>query len=494
MAKRRPQGKHAYRTKAQLRRMSRRGGRMAAFSALLPVPAVLAAQQPAAPPSEDLVAMSAVAVDGVGDTVLPRALPLDSTDAFGLQNHSLDGAEPSGPTASVTRVSGGSAPTAPKESSVTAQGIPEAALQAYRRAEATMSIADPSCRLSWGLLAGIGRIESDHGRYGGAILGRDGRSTPQILGVPLDGTGAVAAIADTDGGQLDGDRRWDRAVGPMQFIPSTWAMAGVDGDQDGERNPHDIDDAALAAAAYLCAGDEDLSTSEGAQEAVYSYNHSTEYVRTVLAVANAYETGTFTLPPLAPPTPGVTVGLGEPGVKLGNAESDGRRHRGHRKAERPSDRDGRNGHGAEDDNEDGTDQPQHRSGKPKHRSDRPETDPSQSPNPGKHRAPTGDGTQPRDRKDKAPETDETTPVTPTVPEADPQPEPTPVIETKTENGTLVFCDETQTTLCLQGSEDAPLAVDVATYAHLVGQPVTVLYHSEDEGVTWTFAELESTES
>ena len=45
---------------------------------------------------------------------------------------------------------------------------------------------------------------------------------------------------------------YDRAVGPMQFIPSTWSVIGVDGDNDGKRNPQDIDDAALATAVYLC--------------------------------------------------------------------------------------------------------------------------------------------------------------------------------------------------------------------------------------------------
>ena len=64
---------------------------------------------------------------------------------------------------------------------------------------------------------------------------------------------------DTDAGQYDNDTRFDRAVGPMQFIPSTWSVVGVDGDSDGTRNPQDIDDAALATAVYLCSGDDDLS-------------------------------------------------------------------------------------------------------------------------------------------------------------------------------------------------------------------------------------------
>ena len=46
----------------------------------------------------------------------------------------------------------------------------------------------------------------------------------------------------------------DRAVGPMQFLPASWARYGADGNGDGVRDPHQLDDAALAAAAYLCAG------------------------------------------------------------------------------------------------------------------------------------------------------------------------------------------------------------------------------------------------
>ena len=106
--------------------------------------------------------------------------------------------------------------------------------------------------MPWTLLAGIGRVESDHGRYGGSELGTDGLPRPAIVGIALNGVGPVAAIADTDNGRWDGDKVWDRAVGPMQFIPSTWQYAGRDGDGDGVENPNDLDDAALAAADYLC--------------------------------------------------------------------------------------------------------------------------------------------------------------------------------------------------------------------------------------------------
>jgi membrane-bound lytic murein transglycosylase B len=275
-------------------------------SLLLPMPVAFAGPN-ALTLSEEVLGVSDVPVSGVGDPAHTHADALAAEKARGAGILA-------GPAVSVTRVArSGEKAAADAPSKVAANGIPAAALRAYRTAEATMSIADPSCGLSWGLLAGIGRVESDHGRYGGAVLGNDGTSTPQILGLPLNGVGPVAAIADTDNGELDGDTRWDRAVGPLQFIPSTWAMVGVDGDGDGNRDPHDIDDAALAAAAYLCVGDNDLSTPAGVSDAVYSYNHSADYVALVTGIAHAYASGAVALPltaTLALPTgPGVTVGL-----------------------------------------------------------------------------------------------------------------------------------------------------------------------------------------
>lgn len=176
-------------------------------------------------------------------------------------------------------------------------GIPSAALAAYQRAEQVINSADEGCNLTWQLVAAIGRVESDHGRYGGNVLGEDGKSRPGIYGIPLDGTNGTAEIKDTDAGQYDNDQVWDRAVGPMQFIPSTWTVVGVDGDGDGERDPQDIDDAALASAVYLCSGDEDLSSYGGQKAAVYRYNHSQEYVDLVISIMNAYLGGDFSSVP-----------------------------------------------------------------------------------------------------------------------------------------------------------------------------------------------------
>jgi membrane-bound lytic murein transglycosylase B len=176
-------------------------------------------------------------------------------------------------------------------------GIPSAALAAYQRAETVINSADKSCNISWQLIAAIGRVESDHGRVNGNSLTSKGLATPGIYGVALDGSDGTTRIADSDAGLYDSDAKFDRAVGPMQFIPSTWRVVGVDADSDGERNPQDIDDAALATAVYLCSGDDDLATEAGQRASVYRYNHSQSYVDLVLSIMEAYFDGEFTSVP-----------------------------------------------------------------------------------------------------------------------------------------------------------------------------------------------------
>lgn len=254
---------------------TRRGRRLRMASALVP-----------------LALLSAAWTVSISTTGAPQASAGDPTlpDGSGLPGAALQ------VPASVTD---DTVPGATGESSyeivstATASSIPAAALAAYQRAETVINRADSTCRLPWQLLAAIGRVESNHGRANGNVLGPDGIATPGIYGLQLNGTGGTSVINDTDGGQYDADAMFDRAVGPMQFIPSTWSTVGVDADGDGQRNPQDINDAALGAAVYLCSGDDDLSTTSGQTAAVHRYNHSDSYVRTVLAVMKAYLAGNF---------------------------------------------------------------------------------------------------------------------------------------------------------------------------------------------------------
>lgn len=164
-------------------------------------------------------------------------------------------------------------------------GIPSRALAAYAGASLALAAEKPRCHLGWSTLAAIGHIESDDGRHGGAIVSDNGYSSLPIIGPALDG-GAFAGIHDSDGGAWDGDAVWDHAVGAFQFIPQTWRTWGADGNGDGQSDPNQLDDAALAAARYLChAGD--LSTVDGWRRAVLSYNHSEHYVDDVARVANS---------------------------------------------------------------------------------------------------------------------------------------------------------------------------------------------------------------
>ncbi|MFD4179548.1 lytic transglycosylase domain-containing protein [Rhodococcus sp. NPDC058514] len=194
-------------------------------------------------------------------------------------------------------------------------GIPELVLGAYRVAESTMAAEAPGCGVTWHLLAGIGRIESGHA--GGGRTDAAGTTVTPILGPTLDGhLAGNNVITDTDDGSLDGDKKHDRAVGPMQFIPGTWARHAADGNGDGAADPNNIFDASLAAARYLCSGG--LNLRESAQEvrAVLRYNNSMAYAANVLAWSAAYAGGGTPAPGSIPdirPEPVESTSTPEPG-------------------------------------------------------------------------------------------------------------------------------------------------------------------------------------
>jgi membrane-bound lytic murein transglycosylase B len=172
-------------------------------------------------------------------------------------------------------------------------GIPATVLDAYKKAEASLRESKPGCNLPWQLLAAIGKVES--GQASGGRVDADGTTYTKILGPVLNG-GEFANISDTDNGAYDGDSTYDRAVGPMQFIPSTWEWAGRDGNSDGAKDPNNIYDAALAAGHYLCRFDWDLSNDGNLRSAILSYNNSTAYYNTVISWLESYRKGSHEIP------------------------------------------------------------------------------------------------------------------------------------------------------------------------------------------------------
>ena len=232
--------------------------------------------------------------------------------------------------------------------------IPLVALNAYVIAARIQEVENPSCQIKWWMLAGIGKIESIHGHFGKSTLDINGNTTDSITGPPLDGrilegaeyvtngitlpeptdrTGVVeieipvptddaagsnvvtasatpdsseapapapvikrlALIKDSDGGKFDGDATYDRAVGPMQFIPQTWRRYEVDANLDDELDPQNIYDASLASARYLCTAAGTMTSREGQERAYFAYNHDLEYSENVAAAAARYRS-TIELP------------------------------------------------------------------------------------------------------------------------------------------------------------------------------------------------------
>ncbi len=159
------------------------------------------------------------------------------------------------------------------------------AVNAYFSAARAAASQWPACEITWNQLAGVGRVESFHGQFGRSSVDRRGDTSPPILGPQLNGDPWLA-IADSDLGILDGDLEWDRAVGPMQFIPTSWEQFAADGNNDGRRDPHNLYDAALAAADHLCGAG--LDTEAGFRSALLRYNRSTTYGSDVIRFSDFY--------------------------------------------------------------------------------------------------------------------------------------------------------------------------------------------------------------
>ena len=168
--------------------------------------------------------------------------------------------------------------------------IPLVAYDAYRSASQAAPGITESCRVDWAVVAGIAQVESRHGRIDpDHELAANGDVEPPIRGRALDGTRGTQTIADTDDGELDGDATWDRAMGPLQFIPTTWRELGRDGDEDGTADPDNLFDASLTAVAHLCLREPgDYGDRGELRRALIAYNASGRYADDVLGWIDRY--------------------------------------------------------------------------------------------------------------------------------------------------------------------------------------------------------------
>ncbi|CAN5179614.1 hypothetical protein BH11ACT2_BH11ACT2_21410 [soil metagenome] len=169
----------------------------------------------------------------------------------------------------------------------TRTGIPVRALAAYAGAAVEKAKRMPTCGISWNTLAAIGWVESKHGSFHGSTIAPDGEVSPPIYGIALDGSSS-AHIPDSDKGKFDGDKKDDRAIGPMQMIPQTWRNWRTDASADGKRDPQNIDDEVMAAANYLCRASPDMVGVVGWKRGIASYNSAPSYLIRVARAAIDY--------------------------------------------------------------------------------------------------------------------------------------------------------------------------------------------------------------
>ncbi len=267
-------------------------------------------QQPATVTRSSVIALTGLVPAGVVATNAAAAMATDPTAASVEMHMSAVGAAPAQSMApasfddTVMHAMAKQSPEAPVEVKtvaldpnrprndlpVAASGIPGIAQDAYLTAEQILADENPGCNMSWTMLAGIGRVESTHMYNGKADA--DGNALSPVFGPALDGSLAGNnVIHDSDGGSLDGFGGYDRAVGPMQFLPETWTHYAADGNRDGISDPQNYYDATLTAGKYLCSGDLDMNDPAQQTRAILRYNNSMAYVANVMAWAQSYKTG-----------------------------------------------------------------------------------------------------------------------------------------------------------------------------------------------------------
>lgn len=151
----------------------------------------------------------------------------------------------------------------------------------------------PGCAVDPLFLAGFGKVESGHGTANGASIQPDGMVLPKILGPPLDGSGVGGNVTPIRN-RLPADKRslygvngaYDQAVGPMQFLGSTFGGLQPPPDFDGDPStiptPHSYYDATLGAAILLCNAGDGLQDEASMRKGAFSYNRSSSYVEKVM--------------------------------------------------------------------------------------------------------------------------------------------------------------------------------------------------------------------
>lgn len=124
----------------------------------------------------------------------------------------------------------------------------------------------------------------------------NGTTRGTLLGPVLDGAPGLGRIRDTDDGKYDKQHTWDRPVGPMQITPAMWRKYSVDGNADKRRSPNNVYDASATVGLFLCSQDTDLRDPRGLVQSLLRYNHSTDFVATVLRWMRVYSRSAVIVP------------------------------------------------------------------------------------------------------------------------------------------------------------------------------------------------------
>jgi peptidoglycan DL-endopeptidase CwlO len=190
-----------------------------------------------------MIALGLVRALGLRGTVVLACLLVLFVSAYGVA-HDLGLLEPPAHAAPANEPASGQ----PKPSRAAVADIPTGYLRLYRSAGARY-------RISWAVLAAIGKVESDHGRT-------------RLPGVRSGSN-------------------WAGACGPMQLGCVPGSKAGNSWARYGHGQPHNPAQAIPAAARYLV----DHGAHNNLDRAIYAYNHSRSYVARVKQLAHRYARG-----------------------------------------------------------------------------------------------------------------------------------------------------------------------------------------------------------